>query len=51
MEEKAYKKAYLHLFNEITDTIERLKEMQQEAEEIIIETDEQETESILRFEQ
>ena len=44
MEEKAYKKAYLHLFNEITDTIERLKEMQQEAEEIIIEIDEQETE-------
>ena len=44
MEEKAYKKAYLHLFNEITDTIVRYREMQQEAEEIIIETDEQETE-------
>ena len=35
MEEKAYKKAYLHLFNEITDTIEHLKEIQQQTEEIL----------------
>ena len=44
MEEKAYKKAYLRLFNEITDTIEHLKEIQQQTEEIIIAMDEDETE-------
>lgn len=44
MEEKAYKKAYLRLFNEITDTIEHLKEIQQQTEEIIIAMDENETE-------
>lgn len=36
MEESAYKKAYLHLFNEVTDIIERLKEVQQETEEIFM---------------
>lgn len=40
----SYKKAYLHLFNEITDTIEHLKEIQQQTEEIIIAIDENETE-------
>lgn len=41
---KTYKKAYLHLFNEITDTIEHLKKIQQETEEIIIGMGENETE-------
>ena len=36
MEEITYKKAYLHLFNEVTDIIERLKEVQQETEEIFM---------------
>lgn len=36
MEENTYKKAYLHLFNEVTDIIERLKEVQQETEEIFM---------------
>lgn len=32
-----YKDAYLKLFNEITDLIEQLKKIQQEAEDIVIE--------------
>ena len=36
MEENTYKKAYLHLFNVVTDIIERLKEVQQETEEIFM---------------
>ena len=31
-----YKELYLKLFNEITDVIEKLKEIQKEAEEIYI---------------
>ncbi len=31
-----YKKAYLHLFNEVTDLIEKLKQIQIDCEEICI---------------
>lgn len=31
-----YKKAYLHLFNEVTDLIEQLKQIQIDCEEICI---------------
>ena len=43
MEENTYKKAYLHLLNEVTDIIERLKEIQQEIEEIFMSADEYDT--------
>ncbi|RPF43155.1 hypothetical protein EDD70_2115 [Hydrogenoanaerobacterium saccharovorans] len=35
-----YQKMYSSLFNEITDTIERLKKIQQDVEELYISTDE-----------
>lgn len=35
-----YKDAYLKLFNAITDLIEALKQIQQEAEEIVISKEE-----------
>lgn len=34
-----YKEAYLGLFNDITDLIERLKEIQKKAEKIFIENE------------
>lgn len=34
-----YKSAYLKLFNSVTDLIEALKQIQQEAEEIAISTE------------
>ena len=38
-----YKKMYYELFNKITDTIESLKKIQQEAEEIFISSNVDET--------
>ncbi len=35
-----YKDMYLKLFNEVTDTIERLKELQKECERMYIEAQE-----------
>ncbi|MGI5894562.1 MAG: hypothetical protein ACOX6P_08225 [Candidatus Merdivicinus sp.] len=40
MDRDTYKKAYLMLFNQITDEIERLKEIQCRAEEIFMSSDE-----------
>ena len=40
MDRDSYKKAYLHLYGRITDEIERLKEIQQEVEEIFLNSDE-----------
>lgn len=40
-----YKKAYFKLFNELTTIIERLKEIQCEAEEIVISENKKEAES------
>jgi len=37
-----YKDMYLKLFNEVTDTIERLKEIQKECEEMYIASEESE---------
>lgn len=34
-----YKKAYFELFNQLTDVIEELKELQRRAEEMIISDD------------
>ena len=36
-----YKSMYLKLFNEVTDTIERLQKIQQECEEIYIKSEEE----------
>ena len=36
-----YKDLYFKLFNEITDVIERLKEMQKEADEMYIKSEKQ----------
>ena len=36
-----YKAMYLKLFNEVTDTIERLQKIQQECEEIYIKSEEE----------
>ena len=35
-----YKSMYLKLFNEVTDTIERLQKIQQECEEVYINSEE-----------
>ena len=37
-----YKDMYLKLFNEVTDTIERLKEIQKECEEMYLDSEENE---------
>lgn len=40
MEQNTYKKAYLYLYGRITDEIQRLQEIQQEVEEIFLNSDE-----------
>ncbi len=40
-----YKKAYCRLFNDVTDTIEKLKAAQCEAEEILLGQDNEEEET------
>ena len=43
MQMEDYKKEYLKLFNDITDLIEGLKEIQREAEEIFISSNDEVT--------
>ena len=43
MQMEDYKKTYLKLFNDITDLIEGLKEIQREAEEIFISSNDEVT--------
>jgi len=38
-----YKKMYFELFNEVTDTIEKLKKIQQKCEELYISCEDEET--------